>query len=86
MSWLVSMVIMSAVGSALVVKIFNVFFGDIVNPLAASARNSLFVGTWTAITTGLGLRSVRKTAQKLRPEQKEVDSPIKNLLKRKRSK
>ena len=86
MGWLVSMVIMSAFGSATVVKIFKLLFGDILGPLAASASNSLFVGTWTAITTGLGIRSVKKTARKLRPGQKEVGTHIENPLKRKRLK
>ena len=82
MSWLVSMVVMSAIGSTLVVKILKVLFGDILGPLATSAQ----VGTWTAITTGLGLRGVQKTARKLRPSQKEVSTHIKNPLKRKRPK
>lgn len=86
MSWLVSMVIMSAVGAALVVKIYNVLFGDIVWPLAASARHGIFFGTWTAITTGLGLRGVQKAARNLQPRQKEVGTHIENPLKRKRLK
>ena len=86
MSWMVSMVIMSAFGAGLVVKIFHVLFGDILGPLTASARNSLFVGTWTAITTGLGVQKAQKAAHKLRPRQKEVGTPIENLLKRKRRK
>lgn len=83
MSWLVSLVLMSALGATLVVKIYRVLFGDILGPLATSASNSLFVGTWTALTTSLGIRSAKKAARKLRG-QKEVDTPINHLLKRKR--
>ena len=86
MSWLVSMVIMSAVGSALVVKIYKVLFGDILGPLAASAGNSLFYGTWTAITAALGLRGVQKVSRTLRPKEKEVGTHIENPLKRTRHK
>ena len=80
------MVIMSAVGSALVVKIYKVLFGDILGPLTASVGNGLFYGTWTAITTGLGLRGVQKVSRKLQPEQKEVGAHIENPLKRTRHK
>ena len=83
---MVSMVIMSALGAGLVVSIFKVLFGDILGPLASSARNSLFVGTWTAITTGLGVQKAQKAARKLRPGQKEVGTPIEKLLKRKHRK
>ena len=86
MSWLVSMVLMSAVGAALIVKIFNVLFGDILGPLTASARHAIFFGAWTAITTSLGMRGVQKAARNLRPEQKEVGTHIENPLKRKRPK
>ena len=86
MSWLVSMVIMSAVGAALVVKIYKVLFGDILGPLTTSAGNGLFFGAWTAITTALGLRGVEKAARNLQPRQKEVVTHIENPLKRKRLK
>lgn len=84
MSWLVSLVVMSALGSALVVKIFSVLFGGILGPLAGMAKDGLFVGTWTAITVGLGIRDAKKAAHKLRPGQKEVGTHIEHPLKRKR--
>ena len=86
MCWLFSMVLTSVMGAGLVVWIVRVLFGDILGPLAGSAKNSIFVGTSTAITTGLGIHKAKKVAQKLRPGQKEVDAPIKNLLKPKRPK
>lgn len=85
MSWLVSLVVTSALVAALVVKIFDVLFNGIIGPLAVAAKNSLFVGTWTAITTGMGIRDAKKAARKLRPGQKEAGTHI-NPLKRKRPK
>ena len=82
MSWLVSLVVMSALGATLGVKIAGVLFGDILAPSAVAAKNSLFVGTWTAITTALGVRGVKRAARKLRPS--GADAHGVHPLKRKR--
>ena len=72
MSWLVSLVITSMLGAALVVKICDTIFGGIIGPTANAAKASIFVSAWTALTTLLGIRSVKKTARNLRQGGKEV--------------
>ena len=78
MSWLVSLVVTSLLGSYLITKIFDTIFGGILGPAASTAKNSVFVSTWTAITTGLGLRGINKTARNLRQRGKGV-GPRKTL-------
>lgn len=79
MRWLVSLTVLSALGAVLAVKIAEVIFGGILAPSAAAAKKSLFVGTWTAITTALGVRDMKRAARKLRPDAHSV-----HPLKRKR--
>lgn len=81
LGWLGSAVLTSIFGSWLVVKIFSIIFHDILGPATNAAKTGLFVGVGTAITTGLGLRGLKKTAQGLREANKEVGERIDPLPK-----
>ena len=67
MGWLISYTIASLVGALFVVRLFEY----LVSSFASIAKVGLFVGVWTAITTGLGMRSFTKMVRQLRPRKKE---------------
>lgn len=71
MGWLVSQVVTSLLGAIIVVKIFDALLG-----LASVLKTSLFVGTWTAITAGLGMRGFTKAVRGMRQGSKEVAKRI----------
>ena len=74
-------------GAVLVTKIFDVIAGGILGPLLIrTAKPSLFVGAWTAITTALGLHDIKTTARNLRQGGKEADTHINHPRKDKRLK
>lgn len=80
MAWLFRLTLASMLGAVLVVKLYDVVTGGILGPLAAAAKKSLFAGTWTAITTGLGVHDAKKLRKK------GVNAKIKPPLKDKRLK
>ena len=66
MRWLVGYTMASIVGAFLVVRIFEYIFGGAQSALGNAAKPGLFVATWTAITTGSGMRDVSKRVRSLR--------------------
>ena len=67
MKWLSGSMIASIIGAFLVVRLFEYIAGGTVHGVAAStAKASLFVTTWTAITTGSGMRSFSASVRQLR--------------------
>lgn len=66
MRWLISLVVTSAFGAVLIVKIVETIFGGILGPALVATKNSLFVSVWSAITTGKGLHDIKKGAGNLR--------------------
>ena len=67
MKWLFNATLASLVGAFLTVRIFEYIVGGPVSSAAVSAaKASLFVATWTAITTGSGMRSFSKRVRQLR--------------------
>lgn len=86
MSWFVSMVMTSMLGAVLAVKILDLIMGGIVGPAVSAAKTSLFVSAWTAITTGLGVRGMKKAARNLRAGGKGVSTNIDRPLKGKQRK
>ena len=83
MGWLSGLVLASLAGAWLTDKIVGTIFGGILGPIAVAIKNSIFVGTWTAITTGLGIRDIKKASRNLRGK-KEADAHIDPPLKGKR--
>lgn len=65
MGWLTGPIIVSIVFSILIVKAWDAIFGGVSSGFLGVARASLFVGTWTAITTASGMRGVNKMARRL---------------------
>lgn len=67
MRWLVGATIASAMGAFLIMGLYDYFFAGLLSGVAAAAvKPSLFVGAWTAITTGLGMRDVSQKERRLR--------------------
>ena len=66
MSWLLSATIASIVGAFFVVRLFEYLAAGLVGSVASTAKASLFVSVWTAITTGSGMRGFKKIVRGLR--------------------
>ena len=66
MGWLVGYTLASMATSFLVVKIFDYILAGAVGGLVSSARVGLFVGTWTAVTAGAGMRGFSKRIASIR--------------------
>lgn len=66
MAWLFGPVIASIVASFVVVRIFDAIFGGIAGSIANTARASLFVSTWTAVTAKSGMDEFNSRVRKLR--------------------
>ena len=67
MKWLVGSTLASLVGAFLVVRLFEYLSAGAVHGVAASTtKASLFVTTWTAISTGSGMRAFSKRVRQLR--------------------
>lgn len=66
MSWLVGYTLASMVAAFIVVRIFDHLFSGAAGGLVHAARAGIFVSTWTAITTGSGMRAFSKRARQLR--------------------
>jgi len=65
LGWLVGYVLASAVSSVIVVRLAQFALGGVVE-IAGVVKNTLFVGTWTAVTSALGMRAFKKNLQRLR--------------------
>lgn len=72
LGWLIGASISSLVGAFFVVRFAQFALGSVVE-VAGSVKNTLFVGTWTAITTASGMRSFTKSIRGLR---KRTSIPI----------
>lgn len=62
MGWLVKQVLASLILAVVVVKIADLLFAGI----GGIVKGSLFVGVWTALSTGSGMRWFSKTVRGLR--------------------
>ena len=57
-------IFLASVGLAtLAVRIYDSIFHE-VNTATSAARSVLFAGTWTSVTTAMGMRKYTKTVQK----------------------
>ena len=66
MGWLLGYTIASMIGAFLVVPIFDYVAAGVTGGLGNTARLGLFVSTWTAITTGSGMRDFTDRVRQLR--------------------
>ena len=67
LSWLVGYTLASMVGSVLVVRLFDYMFSWLPSGvLVSTVKAGLFVTTWTAITTGSGMRAFSTRVRGLR--------------------
>ena len=66
MSWLVGYVMASMVGAFVAVRIFDHIVAGVVGGAAGTVKLGLFVGTWTAITAGSGMRSFTNKVRQAR--------------------
>lgn len=73
MGWLVGYVIASMVGAFVAVRIFDHIFSGVTGSIAGVARASLFVGVWTAITAGSGMRAFTRRMRQLRQKFRGAD-------------
>lgn len=64
-AWLGGMTLFSFVAAFVVDRIFAALVAE-ATATTVAARNTLFVGIWTAVTTGTGMRSFTKTVRRLR--------------------
>lgn len=84
MGWLVGYTIASMVGATILVRIYDLIVGTLAGGVVSVARTGLFVGAWTAITTGMGMRDFDKRVKKLRQSNKEVSRKLDAPAKKKR--
>ena len=66
MGWLLGYTLGSIAASFVVVRAFDFLVGGSVDSATNSARGSVFVNTWAAVTAKSGMRDLSKSAQKLR--------------------
>ena len=78
MGFLVGYTIASMVGALFVVRIFDYIVSGIADGMHNTAKGGLkvglFVGTWTAITAGQGMRDFTSRVRRLRQMNREVSS------------
>ena len=72
LGWLFGASIVSAVTAFVLVRIAEQLFG-----LMGIARVAVFGGIWTAVTTMAGMRSLNRTARKLRAHNARVIKALK---------
>jgi len=82
--WLLGPTLASMVMALIVVRIFDYLVVGAASGLVNTARAGLFVGTWTAVTTGSGMRDVAKWARRLRQGNASARSRLDALTKRER--
>ena len=66
MSWLIGSTIASMVGALFVVRLFDYLLLGLFSGLAGAVKLGLFVGVWTMITVGTGMRTVQTRVRSLR--------------------
>jgi len=79
-AWLAGLSLFSLLASWLSNLIVDAVVRDVTTQTTA-ARNAIFVGTWTSVTTAMGMRSFRKTARGLRLKGLGVKDKIDALTK-----
>ena len=77
MGWLLRYAIASAVLAFIVTRAYDAMLGGATGRVVSATRAGLFVSVWTAVTTGLGLRSVTDGVRGLRRGTKGVGNRIK---------
>ena len=78
--WLFSQALLSVAGAGLIVWIYKTATHDILGPAANAVKTSVFVGTWTVITTVTGMRALSALVRRLRHGSQEVGSQIDKRL------
>ncbi len=76
LGWLVGQVMVSILGSIVIVAVVDVLVKSIIGPITNAGKNAILVGVGTAITTGLGMVGVKKAARSLRQTSKEMGDKI----------
>ena len=66
MKWLFNATLASLVGAVLIVHTFDAVSGGAQNAVVKVVKPGLFVATWTAITTGAGIRGLSKFGRSIR--------------------
>lgn len=77
MGWLLRYAIASAALAFIVTRVYDSIWGGATGRVASATRAGVFVGAWTAVTTGLGLRSFSDGVRGLRRFTKGVGNRIK---------
>ena len=73
MKWLVGPTIAGLVGAVVIVHLVDSLSSGAAHGVAAgTARAGLFVGTWTAISTGTGMRGFSRFVQGLRQKTRSL--------------
>lgn len=82
MKFLVQYTLIAFGGAAVILFIYDHTIGSLVNRVThTTTRAGVFVGTWTLVTTLLGMRGVKKTVSSLRQRTKSMDDKISTLPK-----
>lgn len=77
MGWLLGNMIASLVGALLVVRFLEHLFSWMhVGAVAGAVKAGVFVGTWTAITAGSGIRGYTKWVQRLRQKTRSLHKRV----------
>ena len=66
MGWLLSYTLASIAASFVVVKVFDFIVTDATHGFPSTARASLFVITWTAVTAQAGMRGFSKGVRQVK--------------------
>ncbi len=66
LGWLLGSTLASMVTSFIIVRIFDLIFGEVTNSLVSIARGCLFIGTWTTVTASAGMSGVKKRVRQLK--------------------
>lgn len=84
MGFLLGPIIASIVGSLVILRIFDWIFGGLTGTIVNTARASVFVTTWTAITAQSGMSGFTSKVRKLRRGTTAVSEQLDALTKRDR--
>lgn len=66
MGWLVNYVVASWVLAIVAVKLYDYLFAGVSSGLSNVARATIFIGTWTLVTTASGMHGFTKGVRNLR--------------------
>lgn len=81
MGWLVGPTLASFFVAFLVVKLFDHIFAGVTGSVIGIARFSLFVGTWTAVSTKGAMHGITKKVRALRQANASAKARFEALVK-----